>query len=321
MKTLRAICFAAFILSLSYLTVSAEEVLTNDAVISMLKAGLGEELVISKINHTRNQFDVSIDGILKLKAEGVSESIVKNMVESAGTAGQVACRPDEGENLYKQAITLKEDLQYDDASAILKKLAAQNSETYKYQIQYVDTLLEQIIEGKRTNDSSWESKAKEAQLIISNYAGNPKFYLIYTKYIVIIDQLRGKDPYHYLSKAANYRVDANDPWTKIITGDIYFWLARYTKRDSSANAGGANLFVASSYQSDELSLKAKSFYEGALATPNITANTEAYIYYRMGELEYWLIGTPDTAKGYWAKTVAISNGGRIAEMAIKAIDR
>jgi len=37
----------------------AAEVLTNDSVISMVKAGLGEELVLSKIRSSPAQYDLS----------------------------------------------------------------------------------------------------------------------------------------------------------------------------------------------------------------------------------------------------------------------
>lgn len=62
---------------------AAEEILTNETIVTMVKAGLGEELIISKIQTSQNQFDVSTDSILKLKAEGVNEKTIKAMVEAS----------------------------------------------------------------------------------------------------------------------------------------------------------------------------------------------------------------------------------------------
>ena len=58
------------------------ETITNETIVTMVKAGLGEELIVSKIQASQNQFDVSTETILKLKKEGVSERIIKAMVDA-----------------------------------------------------------------------------------------------------------------------------------------------------------------------------------------------------------------------------------------------
>jgi hypothetical protein len=63
--------------------VGRAEVLTNDTVLTMVKAGLGEDLIISKVKSSQNQFDLSTAGILKLKGEGVSEKILQAMIETS----------------------------------------------------------------------------------------------------------------------------------------------------------------------------------------------------------------------------------------------
>ena len=57
------------------------ETITNETILTMVEAGLGEELINSKIKTSQNQFDVSTEGILKLKKEGESEKIIKTMIE------------------------------------------------------------------------------------------------------------------------------------------------------------------------------------------------------------------------------------------------
>ena len=75
---------------------AAEEIITNETILTMVKAGLGEELIISKIKTSQNQFDVSTDAILKLKNEGVSEIIIKAMIEASRPKGST---PLQGEDV------------------------------------------------------------------------------------------------------------------------------------------------------------------------------------------------------------------------------
>lgn len=69
------------------------EVLTNETVVTMVKAGLGEELILSKLKASQTQFDVSTDSILKLKREGVSDKIIQTMIETAGKQASPAPAP------------------------------------------------------------------------------------------------------------------------------------------------------------------------------------------------------------------------------------
>jgi len=62
---------------------SAAEVLTNDTIVTMVKAGLGDELIISKIKMSQGQYDLSTNGILKLKKDGVGDRIIQAMLASS----------------------------------------------------------------------------------------------------------------------------------------------------------------------------------------------------------------------------------------------
>ena len=66
--------------------VPAAEVLTNDSIVTMVKAGLGEELILGKIKISQGQYDVSTDGLVKLKKDGVSEKIIQAMMAAGSTA-------------------------------------------------------------------------------------------------------------------------------------------------------------------------------------------------------------------------------------------
>jgi hypothetical protein len=88
---------AAVGLSLPGATSLAQEVLTNDSVIQMVKAGLPEAVVIAKIKSTATKFDLKTDSLVSLKKAGVSDKVLEAMVAagsgSAPTTGAMPAPP------------------------------------------------------------------------------------------------------------------------------------------------------------------------------------------------------------------------------------
>ncbi|MEP6743709.1 MAG: hypothetical protein ABJB61_14520 [bacterium] len=58
-----------------------EEILTNDSIIQLLKAGLEEDLIISKIQKTKHNFDTSTEGLIALKLGGASSRLIQFMMD------------------------------------------------------------------------------------------------------------------------------------------------------------------------------------------------------------------------------------------------
>ena len=100
-STIRALLIlvlvAAVGLSLPGATSLAQEVLTNDSVIQMIKAGLPEAVVIAKIKSTATKFDLKTDSLVSLKKAGVSDKVLEAMVGagsgSAPTTGALPAPP------------------------------------------------------------------------------------------------------------------------------------------------------------------------------------------------------------------------------------
>lgn len=72
-------------------SVSAQEqefVLENSDVIEMVKAGLSEEVVASKIKSSKTRFDTSAAQLVKLKEGGVSDTLVMVMIETGTKSSQ-----------------------------------------------------------------------------------------------------------------------------------------------------------------------------------------------------------------------------------------
>ena len=59
-----------------------DEVMTNDEVITLTKAGLSAGIIIGKIRSGKTNFDLSTDSLIKLKQAGVSDDIVGAMLEA-----------------------------------------------------------------------------------------------------------------------------------------------------------------------------------------------------------------------------------------------
>ncbi len=55
----------------------AQEVLTNQSVVEMVKAGLSERVIVAKIRTSPTNFDVRTDALIALKKNGVSEKVIE----------------------------------------------------------------------------------------------------------------------------------------------------------------------------------------------------------------------------------------------------
>lgn len=83
MKLFKIVVLLVSLFLIPAFRLATAETITNDTVVTMVKAGLGEELINSKIKTSQNQFDMSTENILMLKKEGVSEIIIKTMLDVA----------------------------------------------------------------------------------------------------------------------------------------------------------------------------------------------------------------------------------------------
>ncbi len=79
---------AVCLLTISFVLVSnvnifaQDEVMTNDEVLTLTKAGLNESIIINKIHASKTNFDLSTDELIRLKQEKVSDKIVNAMLEA-----------------------------------------------------------------------------------------------------------------------------------------------------------------------------------------------------------------------------------------------
>jgi tetratricopeptide (TPR) repeat protein len=115
----------AAIFSLAIPNALAAEVLTNDAVVTMVTAGLGAEIILEKIKTSQAQFDHSVQGLVRLKESGVSETIIRAMMEaSAPTAVPGPVSPQAVAQERQDAISLYRQGKVAQAEAAFDRLLA-----------------------------------------------------------------------------------------------------------------------------------------------------------------------------------------------------
>jgi len=70
------------------LLAGAQEVLTNDSIVTMVKSGLGENLIISMVQGQPGKYSLNPDELVKLKEAGVSEKILGAMATKGAAGGK-----------------------------------------------------------------------------------------------------------------------------------------------------------------------------------------------------------------------------------------
>jgi hypothetical protein len=68
------------VLFLCSLVAAAQEILTNDSIVKMTKAGLGESLIVSMVQNQPGKYSLTPDDLVKLKQAGVSDKVLGAMV-------------------------------------------------------------------------------------------------------------------------------------------------------------------------------------------------------------------------------------------------
>src|SRR4029450_5338613 len=71
----------------------AQETLTNESIMSMVKGGLSEAVVLARVRSGPANFDTSTNALLTLKKAGVSDKIIEAMVSAPKAGGAAAAAP------------------------------------------------------------------------------------------------------------------------------------------------------------------------------------------------------------------------------------
>ncbi|GAB3421747.1 hypothetical protein GCM10027516_19210 [Niabella aquatica] len=66
------------------------DALTNKSIIDLHKAGLGDEIILTKIDQSKCVFDLSTDALIDLKSKGVSADVIKAMMNKSASGSSTA---------------------------------------------------------------------------------------------------------------------------------------------------------------------------------------------------------------------------------------
>ncbi|HZX57963.1 MAG TPA: YXWGXW repeat-containing protein, partial [Mucilaginibacter sp.] len=87
----------AGILSTRLFAQGNEEVLTNRAIIQLYRAGISKSVIAAKINNTACNFDLSTNGLVDLKDNGIPDDLVTDMINKGNAAPVVDNVPQSSE--------------------------------------------------------------------------------------------------------------------------------------------------------------------------------------------------------------------------------
>jgi hypothetical protein len=83
----------------------AEKPLTNDDIVSFVRAGLSDALIVSVIQKSPTRFDLGAEALIKLKEAGVSNTVIEAMVRGGGRLPEeLAQQPPPAQGLLASAV-------------------------------------------------------------------------------------------------------------------------------------------------------------------------------------------------------------------------
>lgn len=83
------------------------EILTNKAIIQLVKSKVPPNIIINRIQNLKSDFNVSTDSLIELTNNGVSEDVIKAIIRADEAAAQKSSTTDDRETLTKNYFTQK----------------------------------------------------------------------------------------------------------------------------------------------------------------------------------------------------------------------
>ena len=266
---------------------------------------------MKKMNKYFRVFFLLINLIIFGLGISYSEESDKIKKEDIGNAGS----KEKQKELYEKALFLMDEGDYDVAIEIFQNLKRENPNVSEYELGYLDTIIEQSIALKESHNPEWNTKVREVGSKIKSfyltYSTNAYYYLVYAKYSYLVEAKRQSHIFKALEKAFYYK--PHYPYGLIVKGDIYFGLAKSAEPSNQMEVKSVGMEPIDSRQS--LGMTAKTSYKSALSTTDLTNKKQAYIYYKMGDLENEIFGDKEAAKAAWEKAVSLAPDSRAGKIA------
>jgi tetratricopeptide (TPR) repeat protein len=293
----------------------AAEVLTNDAVVTMVKAGLGDDVIVGKVRLTQGQYDLSPNGLLRLKADGVSEAVIKAMTE-ASAGGEApgpkpvpaAAGPAGAARSEDAAIALYKQGKIAEAAAAFDRLIAEKPNDDGLKVWKALTLLEQAREIKDSNASGFKPLVMNAYAILQplkprlgtnadwNFAMAKAFWL------------NGSPTWASRAAGTALRLQTNFPEAQLLLGD----LAYDSEASSLAQPPGSPARENALRWAGALPRKE---INKVLTMPDLPPSLRAEALYKLGVIAAEFERKPEVAREHWERAVAADPACRYGRMA------
>ena len=315
MTGLRCVLWLSFFFLVGVPMVPAAEVLTNDGVIAMVKSGLGEEVIIGKIKASQNQFDLSTQALLDLKSRGVSEAIIKAMLDTSAPA--MSGRPKMSQGIAQEtqgAIALYHQGNVDQALAAFDKLVAERPNDDELKVWKALALLEQARTRKDAKASGYKPLVVQAYAILQplgrNNVKNADWNFAMAKAYWLNDRP------NWAKRAAGKAVDLRSgfPEAQLLLGDLAYEddLDALTLSPGNPRADLAKRFAGQ---------ESRKQYEKVLAIPDLRPALQAEAFYKLGIVSAELEKKKAAARDYWKRAAAtdpVCRYGVMAQEKLKA---
>jgi len=293
----------------------AAEVLTNDGVVTMVKAGLGDDVIVGKIRLSQAQYDLTINGLLRLKADGVSEAVIKAMIEaSAGREApgpkpaQVGAVPPDPARSEEAAIALYKQGRTAEAAAAFDRLIAERPNDDGLRIWKALTLLEQAREIKDAGGTGWKPLVASAYALLQPLGPRQVTNADWNFAMAKAYWLNDRPTRASRAAGSALRLRANYPEAQLLLGDVAYdsevsSLAQppgSPARESTQRWAGAS---------------PRKEINKVLTMPDLPAPLRAEALYKLGVISAELERKPEAAREYWDRAVAADPACRYGRMA------
>lgn len=295
--------------------VPAAEVLTNDSIVTLVKAGLGEEVILSKIQLSQGQYDVSTAGLLRLKTDGVSERIIKAMLDTSAKPATAEQKTPEGAASSglglaneQKAIALYRQGKAVEAAAEFDKLIAEMPGEAGPKIWKALAQLEQARGMREARSGPYRPLVLSAWAALQGVQKvqppTPEWNLAVGKALWLNERRdRGKG---FVEKALTLR--PNYPEAYLLLGDL-----AYDEWATSSNADTTTRW--------RIALAARKQYEAAMALSDLPSELRTEALFKLGMVSAELEGKKRDARACWERAAAdpTSRYGRWAQEKLLAL--
>ena len=309
MTTVRCVLGLSVLLLVGVPMARAADVLTNDGVVTMVNSGLGDDVIIGKIRVSQTQFDLSTQALLDLKSRGVSEAIIKAMLDASAPA--TSARPRTLQDVTREtqgAIALYQAGKVDQALTAFDKLIEEQPNDDQLKVWKALALLELARAKRDANVSGYKPLVVQAYAILQplgrTSAKNADWNFATAKAFWLND--RPNWAKRAAGKAIDLRADFAEP--HLLLGDL-----AYDDDVDAMNASSSTPRVEIAKQF--VGQVPRKEYEKVLAMPNLRPALQAEAFYKLGVVSAELLKKNAAAREYWERAAATDPVCRYGVMA------